>query len=181
MDPDEDIPSSSIMTTSNNVSMVVLHKKNVCGDKERVGRWSQEEHEVFLEGLDCYGKQWKLIAGFIGTRTVVQVRTHAQKYFQKVERQSSTTTTGNSTITVKTSSVKDLVTKSKKNANGGGVPKKKKTVGHKNSRKLRITTGKQHEPKKTSGTGSDIVMPTAVTSVPNPFLDLYVHFYIFLI
>lgn len=59
---------------------------NVCGDKDKVGRWSEQEHLVFLEGLHTYGKQWKTIAGMIGTRTVVQVRTHAQKYFQKCER-----------------------------------------------------------------------------------------------
>lgn len=57
-------------------------------DKEKVGRWSEYEHLVFLDGLRIYGKQWKIIAGMIGTRTVVQVRTHAQKYFQKVDRSS---------------------------------------------------------------------------------------------
>jgi SHAQKYF class myb-like DNA-binding protein len=59
------------------------------GDKEKIGRWSEHEHLVFLDGLRLYGKQWKTIAGMIGTRTVVQVRTHAQKYFQKVDRSSS--------------------------------------------------------------------------------------------
>lgn len=58
----------------------------ICGTKEKVGRWSDHEHMVFLEGLKTYGKQWKTIAGMIGTRSVVQVRTHAQKYFQKMER-----------------------------------------------------------------------------------------------
>jgi SHAQKYF class myb-like DNA-binding protein len=60
----------------------------LCGDKEKVGRWSDHEHRVFLDGLNHYGKQWKTIATMIGTRTVVQVRTHAQKYFQKMERSS---------------------------------------------------------------------------------------------
>jgi SHAQKYF class myb-like DNA-binding protein len=60
----------------------------LCGDKEKVGRWSDHEHQVFLDGLNHYGKQWKTIATMIGTRTVVQVRTHAQKYFQKMERSS---------------------------------------------------------------------------------------------
>jgi SHAQKYF class myb-like DNA-binding protein len=58
-------------------------------DKEKIGRWSEYEHLVFLDGLRLYGKQWKTIAGMIGTRTVVQVRTHAQKYFQKVDRSGS--------------------------------------------------------------------------------------------
>lgn len=63
--------------------------RNVCGDKAKVGRWTEPEHVVFLEGLQQYGKQWKMIAEMIGTRTVVQVRTHAQKYFQKMERKAN--------------------------------------------------------------------------------------------
>ena len=57
-------------------------------DKEKIGRWTEQEHLVFLEGLRTHGKQWKVIATMIGTRTVVQVRTHAQKYFQKLDRNS---------------------------------------------------------------------------------------------
>lgn len=59
---------------------------NRCGKEERSGRWSEDEHKVFLDGLEKHGKQWKTIAAMIGTRTVVQVRTHAQKYFHKLER-----------------------------------------------------------------------------------------------
>jgi SHAQKYF class myb-like DNA-binding protein len=59
---------------------------NTTNNSEKVGRWTDQEHEVFLEGLTKYGKQWKTIATLIGTRTVVQVRTHAQKYFQKMEK-----------------------------------------------------------------------------------------------
>ena len=59
-----------------------------------IGRWSTAEHDLFLQGLQKYGKDWKAIANEvvgnrcvfpqIPTRTVVQVRTHAQKYFQKL-------------------------------------------------------------------------------------------------
>jgi SHAQKYF class myb-like DNA-binding protein len=48
------------------------------------GRWTQEEHELFMQGLKMHNKQWKMIAEMIKTRTVVQIRTHAQKYFQKL-------------------------------------------------------------------------------------------------
>ena len=50
------------------------------------GRWTKEEHEKFVKGLDMYGKEWKKIANMIETRTVVQIRTHAQKYFQKIAK-----------------------------------------------------------------------------------------------
>lgn len=50
------------------------------------GRWTREEHLAFVKGLELYGKGWKKIALLIKTRTVVQVRTHAQKYFLKLQK-----------------------------------------------------------------------------------------------
>lgn len=50
------------------------------------GRWTSDEHERFLEGLRLYQKGWKKIAAHIATRSVVQVRTHAQKYFLKMAK-----------------------------------------------------------------------------------------------
>lgn len=54
--------------------------------KENTGRWTAEEHRLFLQGLELHGKGWKKIASLIRTRTVVQIRTHAQKYFQKLAK-----------------------------------------------------------------------------------------------
>jgi len=51
-----------------------------------LGRWTPGEHKLFLDGLKLYDKQWKSIAEMIKTRTVVQVRTHAQKYFAKQKK-----------------------------------------------------------------------------------------------
>jgi SHAQKYF class myb-like DNA-binding protein len=53
---------------------------------EHTGRWTREEHEAFLLGLQKYGKEWKKVAAQVRTRTVVQTRTHAQKYFQKLQK-----------------------------------------------------------------------------------------------
>lgn len=50
------------------------------------GRWTREEHHLFLKGLEMHGKGWKKIASLIKTRTVVQIRTHAQKYFLKLQK-----------------------------------------------------------------------------------------------
>ncbi|EED91140.1 MYB DNA binding protein/ transcription factor-like protein, partial [Thalassiosira pseudonana CCMP1335] len=49
-------------------------------------RWTKEEHEAFLSALQVYGKEWKKVAARVKTRTVVQTRTHAQKYFQKLQK-----------------------------------------------------------------------------------------------
>jgi SHAQKYF class myb-like DNA-binding protein len=51
------------------------------------GVWSDDEHERFLEALQMYPHgTWKAIAEFVGTRTVRQVQTHAQKYHEKAAR-----------------------------------------------------------------------------------------------
>jgi len=54
--------------------------------QEHTGRWTKEEHEAFLMALKLYGKEWKKVAAKVKTRTVVQTRTHAQKYFQKLAK-----------------------------------------------------------------------------------------------
>eukprot|EP01041_Mallomonas_annulata_P004135 gene4135-8220_t len=48
------------------------------------GRWSAEEHELFLEGYKIHKKNWKKLATLVKTRTAVQIRTHAQKFFGKL-------------------------------------------------------------------------------------------------
>jgi len=53
---------------------------------EHTGRWTKSEHETFLKALRKYGKEWKKVAAMVKTRTVVQTRTHAQKYFQKLQK-----------------------------------------------------------------------------------------------
>jgi len=48
------------------------------------------EHAMFVAGLMAYGKDWRRIGAQIPTRTVVQIRTHAQKFFQKLQRDGKT-------------------------------------------------------------------------------------------
>lgn len=43
------------------------------------GKWTHEEHEAFLHGLDVYGRNWEGVAAVVPTRTVLQIRTHSQK------------------------------------------------------------------------------------------------------
>jgi SHAQKYF class myb-like DNA-binding protein len=41
--------------------------------------WTEEEHKKFLEALHFYHRDWKKIAAHVGSRTVFQARSHAQK------------------------------------------------------------------------------------------------------
>lgn len=52
----------------------------------RTGRWSFNEQLVFLSGLRRWGKgQWKLIGKDIPTRSLVQIKSHAQKVLKKAD------------------------------------------------------------------------------------------------
>lgn len=53
----------------------------------QAGRWTGDEHQAFLRGLGLYGREWKKVATLIPTRTSSQVRSHAQKYFAKQQRE----------------------------------------------------------------------------------------------
>jgi SHAQKYF class myb-like DNA-binding protein len=68
------------------VSMATAQSATSSNQGENTGRWTAEEHRLFLQGLEQHGKGWKKIASLIKSRTVVQIRTHAQKYFQKIAK-----------------------------------------------------------------------------------------------
>ncbi|XP_072958166.1 protein REVEILLE 5-like isoform X1 [Typha angustifolia] len=48
--------------------------------------WTEQEHDKFLEALHLFDRDWKKIEAFIGSKTVIQIRSHAQKYFLKVQK-----------------------------------------------------------------------------------------------
>ncbi|XP_074592254.1 protein CCA1-like isoform X2 [Curcuma longa] len=65
---------------------VIKKRKPYTITKQRE-KWTQEEHTLFLEALKLYGRAWQRIEEHIGTKTAVQIRSHAQKFFTKLEKE----------------------------------------------------------------------------------------------
>ena len=73
---DVDIPASKMQKDNSG-------SKN---PKSQSRYWTTEEHKQFLIGLEKYGaRDVKAIASLVGTRNATQVRTHAQKYFLRLQ------------------------------------------------------------------------------------------------
>ncbi|KAJ6404443.1 hypothetical protein OIU84_012602 [Salix udensis] len=73
-------------TYSSGEDLVIKTRKPYTITKQRE-RWTEEEHNRFLEALKLYGRAWQRIEEHIGTKTAVQIRSHAQKFFSKLEKE----------------------------------------------------------------------------------------------
>lgn len=51
--------------------------------------WSPSEHARMLEALRLYKRDWAKVTRHVGTRSPAQVRSHAQKYFDRLVRENS--------------------------------------------------------------------------------------------
>lgn len=58
-------------------------------ENKKHGRWSQEEQDRFLKGCYFFKNDWEKIKDYIKTRTIPQIRSHAQKYLIKICRKYS--------------------------------------------------------------------------------------------
>ena len=57
-----------------------------CMSNQAEGRWTDEEHDRFREGILNFGKNWNQVAEYVKTRTSAQTRSHAQKYIRKLHK-----------------------------------------------------------------------------------------------
>ena len=49
------------------------------------GRWTEEEHEKFLKGIEMFGVNRRKIKAIVKTRNTLQIRTHYNKFYLKMK------------------------------------------------------------------------------------------------
>lgn len=95
------IDTSNISKNNNSPNYIsdeylnITDKKNSNNDQENdinnnsqfhTGRWTEEEHRKFIDGILEYGNEWKKVQQIIKTRSSTQARSHAQKFFLRVKK-----------------------------------------------------------------------------------------------
>ena len=60
------------------------------GVQMKTGRWSDEEHNRFIEAVRFYGKDWRMIAAHIETRTVQQITSRTITFKKMVQKDPNT-------------------------------------------------------------------------------------------
>ena len=63
----------------------IIQPTQIIEKKLNIGRWSYEEQIKFIDALSKYGTNWKQINKVINTRSLPQIRSHAQKFFNRLK------------------------------------------------------------------------------------------------
>ena len=95
---EENVTNEIKEQNQNNISQN-LENKNLLNENEnensesnsnnnvyQSGRWSQEEHQKFIEGILKYGNEWRKVQKIIKSRSSTQARSHAQKFFLRIKK-----------------------------------------------------------------------------------------------
>ncbi|XP_004489944.1 transcription factor MYBS3 [Cicer arietinum] len=82
-------PQQSNVVDVGYISDNVVHASGRAPERKRAVAWTEEEHKLFLLGLQKLGKgDWRGISrNFVKTRTPTQIASHAQKYFLRRHNQ----------------------------------------------------------------------------------------------
>ncbi|XP_073130512.1 protein REVEILLE 6-like [Henckelia pumila] len=75
--------ASTTATSQEDPSRKVRKQYTISKSRES---WTEPEHDKFMEAIQLFDRDWKKIEAFIGSKNVIQIRSHAQKYFLKVQK-----------------------------------------------------------------------------------------------
>ena len=95
------------------LSKKFMHFKIIREDKKKandteIGRWTKDEKDKFLEGIALYDTNWKKFTTLIKTRTLIQIRSHAQKFLIKLKNYKNEKLSIDFTLDTVTS-IKDMI------------------------------------------------------------------------
>lgn len=54
--------------------------------KKRAGRWLLSEHYLYIYAVLKYGTDWRKVKRYVKSRSVIQIRSHSQKYLLRLEK-----------------------------------------------------------------------------------------------
>ena len=63
----------------------IIQPTQIIEKKLNIGRWTYDEQIKFIDALSKYGTNWKQINKVINTRSLPQIRSHAQKFFNRLK------------------------------------------------------------------------------------------------
>ena len=102
-----------------------INNKNILEENKIIneGRWNEEENLRFLEAIYNYGNDWKEVKRYICTRTINQVRSHAQKFMLKLKTFKDSTIGIDFTTKLinKLSDIVDVIKSSEKNNKNSNI------------------------------------------------------------
>ena len=80
------IQNKKIVNTNFKPKKAIIINENNSNKNHSTGRWNRDEHQRFIDGIIKYGNNWRQVQKYIGTRSSTQIRSHAQKFFDKLKR-----------------------------------------------------------------------------------------------
>lgn len=88
----QDIPLSGANSGQSHYSNEAPCDANLSTIANGKTKWCQDEHKRFMQALELYGSrqtgnEWGLIAAYVKTRTVEEVRLHGQTYLKRLVQQ----------------------------------------------------------------------------------------------
>ena len=78
--------NNNIKLNTNTNNSLENENNNNNNNQYHIGRWTDEEHQKFIDGILEYGNEWKKVQQIIKTRSSTQARSHAQKFFLRVKK-----------------------------------------------------------------------------------------------